>query len=75
LITHGSLYAGYYRIGHVHKYHIHCLVALAFCPKEEGKEFMNHIDGDSANNKVSNLKWCTPNDNVQHAVRLRLWDG
>ncbi|CAG8546889.1 1533_t:CDS:2, partial [Scutellospora calospora] len=34
LIIHKSLYAGYYRIGYVHKYHIHCLVTLAFCPKE-----------------------------------------
>ncbi|CAG8807971.1 33304_t:CDS:2, partial [Racocetra persica] len=43
----------------------------AFCPKEEGKKFVNHIDSDSTNNKVSNLEWCIPRDNIQHAVRLR----
>nr|CAG8589001.1 10848_t:CDS:2 [Entrophospora candida] len=75
LTTKGSLYAGYYRIGHVHKYCVHHLVALAFCPKEEGKEFVNHIDGDSTNNKSFNLKWFTPKDNVQHAACLRPWDG
>ncbi|CAG8832093.1 14856_t:CDS:1, partial [Cetraspora pellucida] len=75
VITQGSLYAGYYRIGHVHKYRVHRLVALAFCPKEEGKEFVNHIDGDSTNNKASNLEWYTPKDNLQHAVRLRPQDG
>ncbi|CAG8793571.1 4862_t:CDS:2, partial [Racocetra fulgida] len=75
VITQGSLYAGYYRIGRIHKYRVHRLVALAFCPKEEGKKFVNHIDGDSTNNKASNLEWCTPRDNIQHAVRLRPHDG
>ncbi|CAG8463131.1 18759_t:CDS:2, partial [Racocetra fulgida] len=75
VITQGSLYAGYYRIGHIHKYRVHHLVALVFCPKEEGKKFVNHIDGNSTNNKASNLEWCTPRDNIQHSVRLRPQDG
>ncbi|CAG8845892.1 34468_t:CDS:1, partial [Gigaspora margarita] len=73
LITQGSLYAGYYRIGRVHKYRVHRLVALAFCPKEEGKEYVNHIDGDTTNNRASNLEWCTWKENTQHTVRLGLW--
>ncbi|RHZ78128.1 hypothetical protein Glove_167g39 [Diversispora epigaea] len=72
IITQGSLYAGYYRIGRVHKHRVHRLVALAFCPKEEGKEYMNHIDGDSTNNKASNLEWCSQKENSQHAKRLGL---
>ncbi|CAG8528923.1 14357_t:CDS:2 [Gigaspora margarita] len=53
-------------------YLVHRLVALAFCPKEEGKEYVNHIDGNTTNNKASNLKWCTLKENAQHAVRLGL---
>ena len=51
------------------------MVALAFFPKEEGKEFVNHIDGDSTNNKATNLEWCTLKENTQHAVCLRVQDG
>ncbi|CAJ0638726.1 16565_t:CDS:2 [Entrophospora sp. SA101] len=44
-----------------------------FCLKEEGKEYVNYIDGNSTNNKVSNLEWCTSKENSQHAVGLRRW--
>ncbi|CAG8552687.1 11813_t:CDS:1, partial [Acaulospora colombiana] len=70
LISRGSLDSRYLR---VEKYYIHRLVALAFCLKEEGKEYVNHIDGDSTNNNASNLEWCTPKGNSQHAVHLGLW--
>ncbi|RHZ52561.1 hypothetical protein Glove_460g16 [Diversispora epigaea] len=76
-ITQGSLDAGYLKIGKrfdckVHKYFVHRLIASAFCPKKEGKEYVNHIDGDSTNNKASNLEWCSKKENSQHAVRLGL---
>ena len=71
LISRGSLDAGYLRVSR-ERYRVHRLVALAFCPKEEGKEYVNHIDGNSANNIASNLEWCSHKDNVQHAMRLGL---
>ena len=42
---------------------IHRLVAEAFIPKIDGKEFVDHIDGNRQNNNVNNLRWCTQAEN------------
>src|SRR5690242_3214373 len=54
---------------------VHCIVALAFCLKEQGKNYVNHIDRNPTNNKASNLEWCTQKKNMQHAVSYKLWNG
>lgn len=48
------------------KYPIHRLVALAFLKPSEGKNIVNHIDGDKANNHVSNLEWTNTKGNLRH---------
>ena len=42
---------------------IHRLVANAFIPKVEGKLQIDHIDRNSANNNVNNLRWCNRSEN------------
>lgn len=42
---------------------IHRLVALAFLPNPENKSDIDHIDRDSTNNNLSNLRWATRTEN------------
>lgn len=50
------------------KVKIHRMVAETFLPKIEGKEYVNHIDGDTHNYKLENLEWCTARENSRHAI-------
>lgn len=54
---------------------IHRLVAEAFVPAEDGKNVVNHIDGDRTNNHADNLEWCTDLENTHHAWERGLCEG
>lgn len=42
---------------------VHRLMADAFLPKIDGKEYVDHIDGNRSNNSLNNLRWCTFQEN------------
>ena len=66
--TNGTLKANLSINGVYHKRYVHRLVASEFIDNPESKPQVDHIDGNKQNNAVSNLRWCTNEENQQYRV-------
>lgn len=58
-----------------HLHSIHRLLMQTFHPVEDDRKLqINHKNGIKGDNRLENLEWCTPLENVRHAIREGLVD-
>ncbi len=65
----GYLFVSLRRDGKAKNHYIHRLVALHYIPNPENNPHVDHIDRNSLNNDVSNLRWVTPSENNQNKTK------
>lgn len=65
----GYLFFIAYRDKKANSMTVHRAVAKAFIPNPENKREVNHINGIKMDNRVENLEWVTPSENMQHASK------
>lgn len=68
----GYLYLNLWKGGKSKTKKIHRLVAEHFIDNPDNKLQVNHKDGNKLNNNVSNLEWCTAQENTMHAINMGL---
>ena len=70
-ISHGSLECSGYCAVYIRgsSFKVHRLIAHAFLgpPPSDAACEVNHVDGNCSNNRIDNLEWATPSENIRHS--------
>lgn len=53
-------------------YKIHRLIMQSFKPNKCNKSQVNHLNGNKSDNRLENLEWATPSENLLHAYKNNL---
>ena len=67
----GYYCAGFYKDGRSHTMGRARLIAHCFIPNTEGKQTVDHINRDRADDRVENLRWATSAEQLQNQVYKR----
>lgn len=55
---------------------VHRLVMITFCPIDNPKEMqVDHINFDTRDNRICNLRWVTPSENTRHSLNNGRWEN
>lgn len=69
LFNTGYYYVSMRRHGSTNLVPLHRVIAKAFIDKYSPGGVVNHIDGNTRNNSLENLEWCTQRKNCIHRTR------